>query len=101
MAADAHRVSDVNNAHAWTAAEACDAIAQGSSPVALAEALLRHIKKFDPLLNVFVHLDEDVVLEAARIAEAELKRGNRRGPLHGVPVAIKDIIDVCVLSRDL
>ena len=81
--------------HWMTAAEAARAIAARElSPVALMEALLERIGHLDPKLNVFIRLDGDAALDAARAAEVEIASGHQRGPLHGVPVGIKDIIDV-------
>ncbi len=84
--------------HWLTAAEAARAIAAGKlSPVALMTALLERIGRLDPKLNVFIRLDAEAAMEAARAAEAEIAAGRLRGPLHGVPVGIKDIIDVAGL----
>jgi aspartyl-tRNA(Asn)/glutamyl-tRNA(Gln) amidotransferase subunit A len=84
--------------HWVTAAEAAQAIAaQQLSPVELIDALLRRIGRLDPKLNVFIRLDDDAAMDAAKAAEAEIASGHRRGPLHGVPVGIKDIIDVAGL----
>jgi len=85
----------VTDLHWMTAAEAARAIAARElSPVALMEALLERIGHLDPKLNVFIRLDGDAALDAARAAEVEIASGHQRGPLHGVPVGIKDIIDV-------
>ncbi|MFV3074837.1 amidase [Niveispirillum fermenti] len=64
------------------------------TPLRLVEALIDRIDRVDPLLNSIVHLDRRQVLEDARAATAELKAGRPMGPLHGVPIGIKDIIDV-------
>ncbi len=83
------------DSHWWTAAEATKAFRNGQvSPVELTRYLLERIRKLDPLINAFVTLDDDGALAQARVAEGEMKGGTWRGPLHGVPVGIKDIIDV-------
>lgn len=88
----------VTELHWLTAAEATRAFAAGKlSPVELLQALLARIEQLDPKLNVFIHLDADAALDAARAAEREIAAGHVRGPLHGVPVGIKDIIDVAGL----
>ncbi len=88
----------MNDLHWMTAAEAAGAIAARKlSPVELTKALLERIDRLDPKLNVFIRLDADAALAAARAAEAEIVSGHPRGPLHGVPVGVKDIIDVAGL----
>src|SRR3954449_9971491 len=80
--------------HWLSAAEAARAIAARElSPVELMRALLQRIERLDPKLNVFIRLDGDAAMAAAHAAEAEIAAGRKRGPLHGVPVGIKDIID--------
>jgi aspartyl-tRNA(Asn)/glutamyl-tRNA(Gln) amidotransferase subunit A len=84
--------------HWMTAAEAAQAIAARSlSPVELMTALLQRIARLDPKLHVFIRLDGDAAMGAAKAAEADIMSGRLRGPLHGVPVGIKDIIDVAGL----
>ncbi len=84
--------------HWLSVAEAAHAIAHRQlSPVELMQALLKRIDRLDPKLNAFIRLDGDAALAAAHVAEAEIMAGRRRGPLHGVPVGIKDIIDVAGL----
>ena len=58
------------------------------------KSLLARIDLIDNKLHAFIHLDADAAMEAAAQAEREIFAGRIRGPLHGVPVGIKDIIDV-------
>ena len=67
------------------------------SPVDVVEALLSRIDSLDGALNAFILLDRDGALAAARAAEAELTAGRDRGALHGIPLGVKDIIDVAGL----
>jgi aspartyl-tRNA(Asn)/glutamyl-tRNA(Gln) amidotransferase subunit A len=84
--------------HWMTAAEAAQAIAaRRLSPVELMRALLERIGRLDTRLNAFIRLDGEAAMDAARSAEAEIASGHLRGPLHGVPIGIKDIIDVAGL----
>ncbi len=88
----------MSDLHWMTATEAAQTIAARKlSPVELMNALLERIARLDPKLNIFIHLDGDAAMDAARAAEAEVASGRLRGPLHGVPVGIKDIIDVAGL----
>ena len=61
------------------------------SPVTLAEALLERIDTLEPALQAWVTIDREQVLADARERENEAEQGRFRGPLHGVPVGIKDI----------
>ena len=83
----------------WLAAtEAAEAIAARKlSPVELMAALLDRIGRLDPKLHAFIRLDAEAAMDAAKAAENEIASGRSRGPLHGVPVGIKDIIDVAGL----
>jgi aspartyl-tRNA(Asn)/glutamyl-tRNA(Gln) amidotransferase subunit A len=67
------------------------------SPVELLRVLLDRIEQLDPMLHAFVRLDADLAMHAARAAEHEIMARRIRGPLHGVPVGLKDIIDVAGL----
>ena len=84
--------------HWLSATEIADAYAAKTlTPVALVGDLLARIEALDPKLNAFIRLDAEAALRAAEQATAELAAGRPRGPLHGVPVGIKDIIDVAGL----
>jgi len=54
---------------------------------------LGHIEKLNPSLNAFITVTEESALAEARAAEDEIVRGIWRGPLHGIPIALKDLID--------
>jgi Asp-tRNA(Asn)/Glu-tRNA(Gln) amidotransferase A subunit family amidase len=64
------------------------------SSVELTRACLDRIAKLDPQLNAFITVTDDLALQQARQADAEISAGKLRGPLHGVPFALKDLIDV-------
>jgi Asp-tRNA(Asn)/Glu-tRNA(Gln) amidotransferase A subunit family amidase len=63
------------------------------SPLQLTHACLARIEVLDSKLNSFITVTAESALAEARQAEAELARGRWRGPLHGIPVALKDLID--------
>jgi aspartyl-tRNA(Asn)/glutamyl-tRNA(Gln) amidotransferase subunit A len=80
--------------HDLTMAEASRLIsARKLSPVEYTEALLARIEAIDPQLNSFITVTPDFARAAARAAEDEIRRGNSRGALHGIPFAVKDIYD--------
>jgi aspartyl-tRNA(Asn)/glutamyl-tRNA(Gln) amidotransferase subunit A len=64
-----------------------------ASPVDLTEACLKRIETYNHALNAFITVTRDQAMEAARAMEAEQRRGKWRGPLHGIPIALKDNID--------
>ena len=63
------------------------------SPVEYAAALISRIEKHDGNLNTFLRFTPDIALEDARRAEAEILKGAWRGPFHGIPYGLKDIVD--------
>jgi len=67
--------------------------ARSLSPVELTRACLERIARLDPRLNSFITVTAEGALADARRAEAEVARGNWRGPLHGIPIAVKDNVD--------
>src|ERR671916_749996 len=64
------------------------------SPVEYTQALLERIDTYDANYNAFLRQTPEFALQDAKRAEAEIQAGNWRGPLHGVPFGLKDIIDV-------
>jgi aspartyl-tRNA(Asn)/glutamyl-tRNA(Gln) amidotransferase subunit A len=63
------------------------------SPVELTRGCLDRIEKLNPALNAFITVAADSALAESRQAEEEIGRGKWRGPLHGIPIALKDVID--------
>ena len=78
-----------------TLTEASERMAARSlSPVELTEAVLARIGRLDPALHAYLTVLPESALAAARAAEADIAAGRRRGPLHGIPVAVKDLCDL-------
>ena len=63
------------------------------SPLELTRDCLARIDQVNPTLNAFITVTADSALDQARRAEQEILRGEWRGPLHGIPVGLKDILD--------
>jgi len=63
------------------------------SPVELTRGCLDRIEKLNPAVNAFITVTAESALAGARTAEIEIGRGEWRGPLHGIPIALKDLID--------
>src|ERR1051325_3042660 len=63
------------------------------SPVELTQACLARIEKLNSDLNAFITVTDTAALEDARKAEAEIARGEWKGPLHGIPLAVKDLVE--------
>src|SRR5437773_2278866 len=76
-----------------------DAIHTGkASSVEVTEAYLRRIERHDRVLKAYITVMADRALARAREADGELRSGARRGPLHGVPIALKDLVAVAGVS---
>src|SRR6185503_4358158 len=69
-------------------------------PVELTEAFLARIEALEPRLRAFARVTPERALDDARRAEAELDRGEWRGPLHGVPIALKDLVDTAAIATE-
>lgn len=63
------------------------------SPLELTRALLARIEKFDPVFNAFLQVTGELALKQAAAAEREIMAGRYRGPLHGIPLGLKDIYE--------
>lgn len=75
-------------------AEASQAVQKKEvSPVELTEACLKEIERRNPELNAFITVTAESALAEARKAEAEIARGEWKGPLHGIPLAVKDLAE--------
>jgi aspartyl-tRNA(Asn)/glutamyl-tRNA(Gln) amidotransferase subunit A len=80
-------------------AEAADLIAGGRlSPVELTQAHLRRIEALDGDLGAFLLVTAERAIADAKVAEAEIRQGRRRGPLHGIPFGLKDVYDTAGIA---
>jgi amidase len=70
------------------------------SPVELTSAMLDRIDRLNPHVRAYVHVDGERALDAARAAEAEIADDRYRGPLHGIPLGVKDIIDTADMPTE-
>ena len=77
-----------------TISEASELISRKEiSPVALAKAHLERIERLDPALNSFITVTAESALQTAQKAEEAIGRGEYLGPLHGIPLALKDLYE--------
>lgn len=77
----------------WTIAQAAAQLRRKSiSPVELTQSALARVEKCNPRLNAFLTVTAEWALRDARAAEREIRRGKFRGPLHGIPITLKDNI---------
>jgi Asp-tRNA(Asn)/Glu-tRNA(Gln) amidotransferase A subunit family amidase len=92
---------DLTRPHALSAADAAQAIARGQiSSVELVQACLAHIKSVEPAVQAWTFLDPEYALQQARAADGFRLTGASIGPLHGVPVGLKDIIDTADMPTE-
>jgi Asp-tRNA(Asn)/Glu-tRNA(Gln) amidotransferase A subunit family amidase len=92
---------DVSRPERLTASEAAHAIASGAlSAVQLVEACLARIREVEPTVQAWQYLDESHALAQARARDLDRAEGRACGPLHGVPVGIKDIIDTADMPTE-
>jgi aspartyl-tRNA(Asn)/glutamyl-tRNA(Gln) amidotransferase subunit A len=78
--------------HTLTLAEAAKLIEKRKlSPLEFTDALLQRVTALDPQLNAFITVTADLARKQAKQAEKEIAQGKYRGPLHGIPVGLKDI----------
>ena len=79
----------------WTISTAAESIAAGAlTPVELLEQCLARIDQLEEKVRAWVFVDREGARTDALRLTAELKQGHRRGPLHGIPIGVKDIFDV-------
>jgi aspartyl-tRNA(Asn)/glutamyl-tRNA(Gln) amidotransferase subunit A len=87
-------MDDINNCWKLDIASAAKAIStKALSPAALTQMMLDRIGRIDPRLLSYVTVLQDEALASAVQAEKEIAGGKYRGPLHGIPIAVKDIYD--------
>jgi aspartyl-tRNA(Asn)/glutamyl-tRNA(Gln) amidotransferase subunit A len=63
------------------------------SPVELTQAVLDRIEKLDPKLNAYITVDAEGALKAAKKVQRQMAKGAYLGPLHGIPISLKDLYD--------
>src|SRR5215831_2619738 len=77
-----------------TVAQAAHSVQQRQvSPTELTQAYLQRIERLNPQINAYVTVTAERALADARRATDEIAAGRYRGPLHGVPIALKDLVD--------
>jgi amidase len=82
----------MSSLHYWSIDKLSESIRTGAiSPVEVVRTMLDRIEKLDGRLHSFITVMGEQALARARIAEDEITRGLWRGPLHGIPVAVKDL----------
>jgi aspartyl-tRNA(Asn)/glutamyl-tRNA(Gln) amidotransferase subunit A len=83
---------ELQNQETWTISRVAPLIHKGKlSPMELTEAFLRRISHLQPKLNAFITITAELARKQARQAEREIMKGKYRGPLHGIPITLKDL----------
>ena len=83
-----------DDTHFQTIGEVAAKLRSGAvTSISLTELMLTRIEQHNPALNAFITVTAEQARDAARQADAELAAGRYRGPLHGIPIAFKDLID--------
>ncbi len=96
------RPQTVTPPHQLTANEAARQIVAGElTSEALVSACLERIGEREPAVRAWAHLDPRAALAEARARDGELKAGRPRGALHGVPVAVKDVLDTADMPTQM
>jgi aspartyl-tRNA(Asn)/glutamyl-tRNA(Gln) amidotransferase subunit A len=91
---EAQSAADNANLSLLTLSEASQQVhSKKISPVELTKACLGRIEQLNPKLNAFITVTADSALVESHAAEAEIQRGRWKGPLHGIPIALKDLVD--------
>jgi Asp-tRNA(Asn)/Glu-tRNA(Gln) amidotransferase A subunit family amidase len=92
---------DLTNLHALSASDGARLIREGAiSSAQLVEACLARVREVEPEVQAWVFLDPDHALEQAQAADRWRAEGHPTGPLHGVPVGVKDIIDTADMPTE-
>ena len=92
--APALAVSHAEDLTGLTLSEASGLLASRSvSAVELTQACLDRIERLNPVMNAFITVTGEQALAVARQRDEEIRRGKKVGPLHGIPIAVKDNID--------
>ena len=92
-------MADERQPHELTIVEAGAALRDGSLTAAgLTESVLARIAETEPRLNAYITVTGDLAREQAAEADAALRDGRDLGPLHGIPVALKDLVDTAGIA---
>ena len=79
----------------WTIHAAAEALRSGRlTPRQLLDACFEQIERHESRVRAWVFVDRELAVQQAEAATAELRQGHWRGPLHGIPIGVKDIFDV-------